>query len=100
MLRDWPSSGLAPAIPGRVAPDWISPDPRPTTTAAHASQAFLAHHSPYALGVDAPALGMRCVGDTPAAIAPPALVVDLHDRLSQRCVHVAAWRTLSGLPGD
>ena len=40
---------------------------------AHASQAFLAHHSPYALGVDAPALGMQRVGDTPAAVAPPDL---------------------------
>ena len=158
----WLSFGLAPPIPGRVAPDWISPDLRPTTTAAHAarfvlgetprsaarlhcspvpecrvalgsradrgghrplpggaprahcvpppraeprlaaagidthaagaarvpgavgrarhkapfahaSQAFLAHHSPYALGVDAPALGMQRVGDTPAAVAPPDL---------------------------
>ena len=37
----WLSFGLAPPIPGRVAPDWISPDLRPTTTAAHAARFVL-----------------------------------------------------------
>src|SRR5579872_3383633 len=38
----------------------------------YASQAFLAHHSPYALGVHAPALSTQRVGEAPATVASPA----------------------------
>jgi hypothetical protein len=70
------------------------------TPLTHAAQAVLAHHAPDALDVDAPALGPQGVGDTSAALAPPALLVDPHDRLPPRGVQVTAGGSPASLSGE
>jgi len=56
----------------------------------HASQAFLAHHSPHALGVHAPALCAQRVGAAPATVTSPAHLVDLDNRFPQRRIRVSS----------